>query len=1379
MSDLPPLARRLSWDRGADGISDLGEDQIAALPAPIVIVGDPGAGKSVLMKTLGDTTGHVLLRAGSFVRNANPQLLVGDATTLVIDGVDEIGANVAGGGVEAVLTKLSELGNPAFILSCRAADWRGATDRARISDDYGRDAVVLVLEPFHVDQARDYLQTRFPSVDADAVLEHLVTYGLRDIYGNPLTLRLIGEIAESEQQLPASRAGLLDAASRLLLSEENARHQDRAHALRDPEELLQAAGAACAAILLGDKLGVFVGPPAKAPVGYAAASGIRTLPMGEAIEDALKTRLFQRGGEGLFVPVHRVIAEFLAARWIAGCAGRGASAARLHALMLQGANVPTSLRGLHAWTAHFSAELAGRCIAADPYGVLRYGDGDSMPLANARALLKALAALSHEDPYFRSEDWSRHPASALMRPELKSEILGLLAVRDRHVALGALLLEALAGSALDADMKAELTALLLDPARSFNQRDAALDAMKAAELIESWADLVRALWQLGDQNSIRLAADELVNDGTEDVPVAEAVAVVLARAQLTLKPMSRAEARQVRSVHFSTRALAKRRPAVLDAWLDEIAAQAQPFMRGAGQSAGLVGDLVRALAIARIGHAPPPSASQCIRWLCWLDGRQGYDQKRRTRLREFFSEQLDLRREVLAELLLKAKDQDAWRAYFRLADSSLGLLPSEDDIVLLLQQWHATEATEGRNDKVWEDLLRIARQRDGLPEKVRAAAIAGAHGDAARLALIEAYAPAMEEEDPEDLEWEAEEEARRSEVFASHRTFLADHLDDIAKGHGGTLDTPARAYFGRFHELNEDGDDGPKRIAALLGEALAGNVLDGFVAAAHRTDLPTAREIATDHAGNGRYYVELPLVVGVIEMLRRGEDIADLPYATLASAWMAWRRDPESNGTDHFGIGEPLQAAALPDEAATEQFFRDSIEPQLEVSAAHVMDLYLLTHTPDFTELAAKLAGEWLLRFPQVPSFALADLLLAILASADYVAASKVVVASRDLICADRDAVDLWLCAEFVLDFEARADVLREAIGDNRELLWGVRRALTRWGNLNLSRLSIAQLGFLVTSFAPLWPYTSRPDGITSGDTNKWDASRFIDACIYQLGAMPEAAATDMLAHLGQTVANGHEESLRHAAKLQLRVRSDHDYRPSDVVLLRAVAMQDDPQSVDDLRAFLGDRIALLSRKLEGSGLDSWVVYWKDDKPHIENYCRNRLIEQISGELPKSVRFRPEEQMPGQTRADISVAKDLLGLPVEIKGQWHKDVWDAPVEQLDARYTHDWRASGRGVYIVLWFGDVPGKNLPAHPAGETMPTSPGELRRMLIDRIPESRRSQIDVYVINVTGSPDGQRNVKVKAKPKAGKTGKANTKAPAPNCAGRSPKSKSGPPPA
>ena len=44
-----------------------------------------------------------------------------------------------------------------------------------------------------------------------------------------------------------------------------------------------------------------------------------------------------------------------------------------------------------------------------------------------------------------------------------------------------------------------------------------------------------------------------------------------------------------------------------------------------------------------------------------------------------------------------------------------------------------------------------------------------------------------------------------------------------------------------------------------------------------------------------------------------------------------------------------------------------------------------------------------------------------------------------------------------------------------------------------------------------------------------------------------------------------------------------------------------------------------------------------------------------------------------------------------------------------------------------------GRSLPAHPEGLARPEIPVELRQMLIDRLPESRRSQIDVFVIDLT----------------------------------------------
>ena len=46
---------------------------------------------------------------------------------------------------------------------------------------------------------------------------------------------------------------------------------------------------------------------------------------------------------------------------------------------------------------------------------------------------------------------------------------------------------------------------------------------------------------------------------------------------------------------------------------------------------------------------------------------------------------------------------------------------------------------------------------------------------------------------------------------------------------------------------------------------------------------------------------------------------------------------------------------------------------------------------------------------------------------------------------------------------------------------------------------------------------------------------------------------------------------------------------------------------------------------------------------------------------------------------------------------------------------------------------VPRKQLPRHPDGLARPGTLQDLRQMLIERIPEARRSQIDVFVMDVT----------------------------------------------
>ena len=104
-------------------------------------------------------------------------------------------------------------------------------------------------------------------------------------------------------------------------------------------------------------------------------------------------------------------------------------------------------------------------------------------------------------------------------------------------------------------------------------------------------------------------------------------------------------------------------------------------------------------------------------------------------------------------------------------------------------------------------------------------------------------------------------------------------------------------------------------------------------------------------------------------------------------------------------------------------------------------------------------------------------------------------------------------------------------------------------------------------------------------------------------------------------------------------------------------------------------------------------------------------------------------------RADLAYAMGAMQLPMEVKGQWHDEVWDAASGQLDAQYLADWRSEQRGIYCVLWFGDVAaatGRRLKVHPDGLPPPRSADEMRATLEARIPVARRPRIDVVVLDL-----------------------------------------------
>jgi hypothetical protein len=241
------------------------------------------------------------------------------------------------------------------------------------------------------------------------------------------------------------------------------------------------------------------------------------------------------------------------------------------------------------------------------------------------------------------------------------------------------------------------------------------------------------------------------------------------------------------------------------------------------------------------------------------------------------------------------------------------------------------------------------------------------------------------------------------------------------------------------------------------------------------------------------------------------------------------------------------------------------------------------------------------------------------------------------------------------------------------------------------------------------------------------------------LAADPGGDASAALDRLAGAPADSNTDALLHAAAEQRQLRSETEFSPISAAELTSLLSDGPPSDIDELRALIVDELAIAQAKLRGNDTDRVVEFWTDNgRPRDENRCRDRLADLIEPTLERyAIQRIPERDMPQGKRADLAFACGTMQLPMEVKGQWHQNVWDAASGQLDRLYLRDWRSGDRGVYVVFWFGDVPsatGRRLKPPPDGKS-PETPAEMETMLRTRLPAARAGSIAVRVIDLTRS--------------------------------------------
>jgi len=1326
------IPRRLSGVDADGKLIKQNQSDLLGRSEPIVVLGDAGMGKTTLLENIGQELGYKFVHARRLVRSLDPSKLLGDATAFVIDALDELAVQAEGDAVDAVLGSLEKAGFPNFILSCRVADWRSATSTQAVADTYGNDPLELFLEPISRDEARILLSNDVGDKSAENVISHFENIGLEGLFGNPQTLKLIRAVA-SERELPNSRAALFDLSTKKMWAEHSKTKATSSLSQLGETEALNAAGCLFSSLILTGKRAVSRLSALSTDEDDLPIAEISIATSKDDLLAVLSSRLLTSNVEGdpdRFTYTHRSVGEFLAARWLAQTADTDRKRRRLLKLFHGHGLVPASLRGIHAWLAQ-DTRLASHVITADPMGLVEYGDTNCLSDEQARTLLQSLLELGDRDPRFYDFD-KTHSLHGIAKPSLCHELKELIISPSTPFSLRAMLLHALSGSAVATRLAETFKELALDPDVTFYERRIAGNALVDLPIANvDWARIFSNLHDLADENSLRLAIELLPGMGFLGTTNKQIVELILAFCGLSICEFPRKEQHRIGGVLWG---LEKKLP---DERIEPVLNILSEYLKALlGDNFDRLNDsdiidVVYVLTERRLalGSVDP---LRLWRWLSSTGERRGFRKEAQKTISEWLHNNDEVRQRIQRFVLLEqAGTKTVWMRGWRLNDLLHGLYPDESDIIKLLS--FLDPLTDASGDR-WKDLVRLCPHDQEQGASVRKAAAPFATETENREFLRNLSNPEIPEwliqRDERDCKLKEEKEAS----WAEHRAGFLEHIDDLRSGKFEEVVSPAQAYLNLYTDM---GNDLPAhaRVKQWLGLELQEAAFLGFEAyLSDANSKPTAKEIADAYAERKRWHGGYIFVAAAAERIRNQKNLDDLSDERLLALLLEIRL---THILDHAGIdqvSEAIELAVKSRPGLWEKFWRLRIEPQLEAKNEHVDGLYEVARSMGDSDLAVSLAIEWLERFPKMSHRAEVELIDCLIAADEFETLRKHASSQKVINVSEKERRSDWDAVALLVDFENMYQKIEEAHGNDKDFLWHLRSRLGRHHDEGLAlQLAPVQLAWIIRNFRRMWPHVYHPRGGTTGDTNTWDAAKYLQTLINRLGGLTSSEAVSELSRLRDEPTDGYTDQLKRTFAEQAQRVVENNYKPPTICELESALRDVPPSSMNQLQAVMLEELAVIQGKIRSHPVDWYRDFFSKGIPKDEEECRDMLLKMF-GDYPYGISCEPEGHLADDKRADIRCTIDQLMLPIEIKGQWHKDLWIAADKQLDMLYSNDWRAERKGIYLVFWFGEnVPkNKKLKSPGKGRKLPTTADELRLELIENSLVAKQGGIEIIVLDL-----------------------------------------------
>lgn len=1312
---IAPLDRLISISSspeayaGAQRLSDLADATY------VVLLGAPGMGKSVAFEQFAKQAEMASIPAFWFRRKH-----LSGAETVFIDALDEVSLQKA---IE-IAESLEEQPSVRWRVSCRAQDWKegGNLSRAFGEGFAARDVapVIVQLQPLNEEEAIAVL-TAFGCQAPGALLSTLHTLRSTPFVRSPLGLKFLMSV-HSERLPSLTRFELYESGARHFATEHNRAKAEAGQGSELPSDvLLDNVGRVFLTLLLAGKHGVQRASPA-----VDTLLSVHDLGLGQRdIATLLDTALFLKKGED-FLPFHRSIQEFLAARYLARLVTGALVEARLHlerafALLVSVDGLPADgLKALYAWfTCHLANEgalqHAQRLVLRDPETLLLHGDAAMLPVASRMTILQHVGT---RDPYFRwtSEQWG--PAqictAGLLTPELVPLVTDFLQTETSTHRLS-MLLEALSvGPPLAGTSEACWSVVLRQSdvqwcreqavaAWLHNTSPSVPDIWSRIDALSLPADTQRGHLRSVAQLFCAIPVEQLTVGDVERVLACLQSINDAIRLRDTPHEGRTESVYAIRDIAWHV-AVGLWRPLILDApkrWRIQAGLGALEHQFASVLCiAALSGDDVTAeefahmmVATGLITGAESSFKKAAVEWLAARPSAEN----------------------VLQALLVIMDQEVSDSGALAMGLRALGLKPSET-------------------------LVRLILSTEALIASVGAAYVGRQIGDwiliheepapAWLLPLLHEIPGAAAEAALQHVQLLGEQESeRRAQQRESVEQWLLDQIPEwqqqLPAVSAGELQRAlywgAEVYCGSRPITGRHGS-GTQALQEAFGTSLAQAIVEGLTGGwskgAHQDDgasgaimaasasmhlagghdlsgESTARMLQTLFATASMRDASLKdrLEACCIEQLNRSFGTDPAHFRPLAKNW-------DSSWTLLlYKLGEHPVRSAMHLWAVQEALAHpDKLSGTLLDSVLRLAELNVETSV--LMSLLGNVLRQWLNH---------SDSTAGLITSSDTGSADHLRWAYF-AVCLQPDA--------FSKDFTGALDAAEDAVIHRVIVDDYPRRGYWRTPE---STLAVSRL---------LLQFLFQRSPLMQGHFDRvWlDTVKILKAVSLSNAPGVETILLELIADAKDT---RWVDTLRHELELyrrDVRAKAQKLFSPTD---LAKVLGGKGPIDAQDLRALVLLVLEEIAAELQPSPLNSWRLFWDNKKPKVENDCRDVLAGKLRDKLSLygSVEVAPEAASSGGTRADLLVTLGPFTVPVEAKRSNHSHIWYGHSGQLQT-YTLASSTEGQGIYVIFWFGGALG--VTSSPAG-VKPESPEALKAALEELLPDALAATTSVLVLDVS----------------------------------------------